>query len=64
MTQSEVLSANTASTNKPIKKGNNADRQNSNRSDNPVYAAFEAKRSAIDKRIDAIRAEMVTPSTN
>lgn len=61
MTQSEVISAPASSTNKPIKKANNSDRQNSTRSDNPAFTAFEAKCSAIDKRIDAIRAEMVTP---
>lgn len=61
MTQSEVISAPASTTNKPMKKATNSDRQNSTRSDNPAFTAFEAKRSAIDKRIDAIRAEMVTP---
>jgi hypothetical protein len=32
---------------------------NSNRPANPAYVAFEAKRNAIEKRIENIRAQMV-----
>lgn len=36
-----------------------APRDNSSRPDNPAFVAFNSKRAVIDKRIDAIRAEMV-----
>ena len=63
MTESQVMSANPATNanapKKAFKKTSQSSSENSSRPDNPAYVAFEAKRSGIDKRIEAIRAQMV-----
>ncbi len=36
-------------------------RDNSNRPANPAFIAYDAKRTAIEKRIETIRSQMVKP---